>query len=89
MSWGAFIATVLWLVGSSALSWYVEGFGNYRISYGSAGLIVILFLWYLLLAFAVLLGAEVNAELERQTRVDTTVGELGLLVNAVQRLPTP
>jgi membrane protein len=38
-------------------------------------LIVILFLWYLLSALAVLLGAEVNAELERQTRADTTVGE--------------
>jgi len=75
VSWGAFIATALWLMGSSALSWYVEGFGNYHISYGSVGLIVILFLWYLLSALAVLLGAAVNAELERQTRVDTTVGE--------------
>lgn len=75
VSWGAFIATVLWLIGSWALSWYVEGFGSYRISYGSVGLIVVLFVWYLLSAIAVLLGAEVNAELERQTRVDTTVGE--------------
>ena len=74
VSWGAFIATALWLTGSSALSWYVQAFGSYGFSYGSVGLIVILFVWHLLSAFAVLLGAEVNAELERQTRMDTTVG---------------
>lgn len=74
VSWGAFIATALWLCGSMLLSWYVSGFGAYDKAYGSVGLVVIVLVWYLLSAFAVLVGAEVNAELERQTRADTTVG---------------
>ena len=74
ISWGAFLATALWLCGSVLLSWYVSGFGRYDKAYGSVGLIVSVLVWYLLTAFAVLIGAEVNAEVERQTRADTTVG---------------
>jgi membrane protein len=75
VSWGAFVATALWLCGSGLISWYVVNFGGYNKVYGSVGLIVILLLWFLVSAFCVLLGAEINAELERQTRKDTTVGE--------------
>ena len=57
------------------ISWYVLNFGGYNKVYGSVGLVVILLLWFLVSAFCVLLGAEINAELERQTRKDTTVGE--------------
>jgi len=74
VSWGAFLATALWLVGSLLLSMYVNGFGRYDKAYGAVGLVLIVLVWYLLSAFAVLIGAELNAELERQTRVDTTVG---------------
>jgi membrane protein len=72
--WGAVIATVLWLVGSAAFSWYVSHFGSYNRTYGSMGAVVILLLWFLLSSFVLLIGAEINAELERQTRRDTTVG---------------
>jgi membrane protein len=74
VSWGAVIATALWLAGSAAFSLYVTRFGNYNETYGSAAAVVILLMWLLLSAYAVLIGAEVNAEMERQTRRDTTVG---------------
>ena len=69
---GAFAATALWLCGSALLSWYVNGFGRYNKPYGAVGLVVILLVWFLLSAYAVLIGAEINAEQEKQTRVDTT-----------------
>jgi membrane protein len=74
VSWGAGIATLLWLIGSAGFSLYVENFGSYDETYGALGGIIVLMLWLMLSAFAVLLGAEINAELERQTGQDTTVG---------------
>jgi membrane protein len=74
VSWGAAIATVLWVVGSVLFSIYVTRFGNYNETYGSVGAVVILLMWFLLSSYAVLIGAEVNAEMERQTRKDTTAG---------------
>lgn len=74
VSWGAAIATTLWLAGSAAFSLYVTRFGNYNETYGSAAAVVILLMWLLLSAYAVLIGAEINAELERQTTRDTTEG---------------
>jgi membrane protein len=68
VSWGAAIATALWLVGSALFSWYVSNFGRYNETYGSMGAIVILLLWFLLSAFVVLVGAEINVELERRRR---------------------
>lgn len=74
-SWGAVIATLLWLVGSGAFTLYVENFGDFGATYGTFAGIIVLMLWLLLTSFIVLLGAEINAEIERQTRHDTTVGE--------------
>jgi membrane protein len=75
VSRGAVIATLLWVIGSALFSLYVARFGNYNETYGSVGAIVILLMWFLLSAYAVLIGAEVNAEAERQTKKDTTTGE--------------
>lgn len=75
VSWGAVAATALWVAGSALFSLYVSNFGNYNATYGSLAAIVILITWLLLGAFSILLGAEINAELERQTAVDTTVDE--------------
>jgi membrane protein len=66
LSWGAVLATALWVVGSAAFSIYVTRFGNYNETYGSVGAIVILLMWFLLSSYAVLIGAELNAQLERQ-----------------------
>lgn len=74
-SWGAVIATVLWLIGSAGFTLYVENFGNFGETYGTFAGIIVLMLWLLLTSFVVLLGAEINAELERQTLRDTTVGD--------------
>ena len=78
LSWvtpGAIIAAVLWLIGSALFTVYVENFGTFGQTYGAFAGIIILMLWLMLSAFVVLLGAEINAEMERQTMQDTTTGE--------------
>jgi membrane protein len=74
VSWGAVIATIIWLAGSVGFSIYVKNFSNYNQTYGALGGVVILNLWLLLTMFSVLLGAEINSEMEHQTRKDTTTG---------------
>src|SRR4029453_2980556 len=71
---GALVALVLWLLGSIGFSWYVDNFGKYNQTYGALAAVIILLLWLYLSAFAVLLGAELDAETERQTARDTTTG---------------
>ena len=74
VSWGAVVALVLWLLGSIGFSWYVDNFGKYNQTYGALAAVIILLLWLFLSAFVVLLGAEIDAEIERQTARDTTTG---------------
>jgi membrane protein len=74
VSWGAVLATALWLVGSALFSIYVGKFASYDKTYGSLGAVVVLLLWLYLSAFIVLLGAELNAEIEHQTARDSTTG---------------
>jgi len=71
---GSLVATVLWIIGSIAFSLYVNNFGSYNKTYGAIAGVVVLMLWLYLTSYIVLLGAEVNAESERQTRADTTRG---------------
>ena len=78
MAWvsvGAIVATVLWLVASIGFSIYTATFGNYAKTYGVFAGIVVLLFWLWISMYAVLLGAEVNAESEQQTIEDTTKGE--------------
>lgn len=75
VSWGAVIGSILWILGSILFSFYVDNFGSYDEGYGQFASVVILLLWFFLTAFIVLLGAEINSEMEHQTRKDTTVGE--------------
>ena len=72
VSSGAVAATILWLIGSALFSLYVEKFATYNKTYGSLGAVVVLLMWFWLSAYAVLLGAELNAEMEHQTARDTT-----------------
>lgn len=74
ITWGAALATMLWVIGSLGFSWYVSNFANYNATYGSLGAIVGLMLWFYLGAYAILLGAELNAEMEHQTAHDSTTG---------------
>jgi len=74
VSWGAAVAVAMWLIGSALFSLYVTHFGNYNETYGAAGAVVVLLMWFLLSSYAILIGAEINAEMERQTNKDTTAG---------------
>ena len=76
VSWGAVIATLIWVIGSIAFSVYVRNFGSYNETYGSLGAVIVLLMWFWLSAFVVLMGAELNSEIEHQTARDSTVGGL-------------
>jgi membrane protein len=71
---GAAIAVGVWLLGSLLFSFYISNFNNYGAMYGSLGVVIILMIWFFLIAYSILLGSEVNAEIERQTTRDTTSG---------------
>lgn len=76
MQWvsvGAIAATVFWLLASVGFSLYVRHFGSYDKTFGALGAVVILLMWFYISTFVVCIGAELNAELERQTRKDSTV----------------
>lgn len=75
VSVGASVATVIWLLASIGFSIYVSTFGSYAKTYGSLAAVVVLMLWLWITAYAILLGAEINAESEQQTARDTTKGE--------------
>lgn len=74
-SWGAVVATLLWLIGSLLFNLYVSNFGTLDATYGSFAAVIILMLWFFLTSFIILLGAEINSEMEHQTSKDTTIGE--------------
>ena len=74
VSVGAVVATALWLLGSVAFTLYITNFGSYNKTYGALAGVVVLMLWLYLTSYVVLLGAEINAESERQTNRDTTRG---------------
>ena len=65
---GAIVGAVLWVIGSILFSVYVSHFGDYNKTYGSLGAIIALLTWLWLSAYVVLLGAEINAQSERQTQ---------------------
>ena len=75
LSVGTLAAAVLWIAGSSLLSWYLSNFGNYNATYGSLGAAIGLMMWMWMSAIIVLCGAELNSEIEHQTALDTTVGQ--------------
>jgi membrane protein len=71
---GAIIATFLWMASSFGFSLYVAFVTNYNATYGSLSAVVVFLLWLYLSAYGALLGALLNAELERQTAADSTQG---------------
>jgi membrane protein len=71
---GSLAATVGFIATTLGFGFYASHFGNYNATYGSLGAIVVLLLWLYLSAYVLLLGAELNAELEHQTAHDTTRG---------------
>ncbi len=74
LSVGSAFATVAWLGGSLLFSWYLSNFANYDATYGSLGAAIGLLTWLWLSVIVILVGAELNAEIEHQTARDTTTG---------------
>jgi len=71
---GGIVAAILWIAVSMLFSWYVSNFGSYNETYGSLGAVIGFMTWIWLSSIIVLLGAEINAEMEHQTVKDTTQG---------------
>jgi len=74
ITWGSALASLLWLVASILFSWYAANFGSYNKTYGSLGAAIGFMTWIWLSSIVVLLGAELDAEMEHQTARDTTTG---------------
>jgi len=78
---GSFVSGILWVVVGLGFGAYVSHFGSYDATYGSLGAVVVLLTWLYLSSYVLLLGAELNSELERQSAEDTTalqpIGERG------------
>lgn len=71
---GAILACIGWIAASIGFSWYASAFGTYNESFGALAGVVMLLMWFWISAYVLLLGAELNAESEAQTRSDTTTG---------------
>lgn len=71
---GSLVATLLWLVASAAFSYYVGNYASYDATYGPLGAVAGVMMWFWVTVYAVLLGAELNSELELQTARDSTDG---------------
>ncbi|MGH6767662.1 MAG: YihY/virulence factor BrkB family protein [Xanthobacteraceae bacterium] len=76
ISVGSVFAALSWLLVSSLFSWYLGNFANYNATYGALGAVIGLMMWMWLSTIVVLVGAELNSEIEHQTAYDTTVGSV-------------
>jgi membrane protein len=74
LTWGSIAATTMWLVASALFSFYAANFGTFNATYGSLGAAIGFMTWLWISAIVILLGAELNAEMEHQTARDTTTG---------------
>jgi membrane protein len=74
VTWGSAVAALLWIGVSGAFSWYAANFGKFNETYGSLGAVIGFMTWLWISAIVILLGAEIDAEMEHQTTRDTTSG---------------
>jgi membrane protein len=74
LSVGSVAAAIGWMITSVLFSWYIAHFGAYNATYGSLGAVVGMMMWMWISAVVILLGGELNAEIEHQTAHDSTVG---------------
>jgi len=76
LSIGSIGGALSWLTGSAAFSWYLARFAKYGVTYGSLGAAVGLMMWLWVTGIAILVGAQLNAEIEHQTARDSTIGDI-------------
>jgi membrane protein len=74
ITWGSVAATIMWIAASALFSFYAANFGAFNETYGSLGAAIGFMTWLWISAIAILLGAELNAEIEHQTTRDSTTG---------------
>jgi membrane protein len=74
ISLGSVFAALAWLAVSALFSWYLANMANYNATYGALGAVIGLMMWMWLSAIVVLIGAELNSEIEHQTARDSTIG---------------
>ena len=74
VTWGGIFGACAWVALSAGFYWYVDSFGSYNKTYGSLGAIIGFMTWIWLSTTVLLVGAQLNAEMETQTARDTTVG---------------
>jgi membrane protein len=74
LSVGSLFVTLVWIAASALFSWYLANFADYDATYGSLGAGIGLMMWLWLSVVVILIGAELNAEIEHQTARDTTMG---------------
>ncbi|MBA3448232.1 MAG: YihY/virulence factor BrkB family protein [Pseudaminobacter sp.] len=75
LSWGAIMATLVWLAASWGFSFYLQNFADYNATYGSLGAVIGLMTWTWMSVIILIVGAEFNAEMQHQTARDSTTGE--------------
>jgi len=75
ITWGAVFSTIAWFITSLAFSFYLDHFANYNATYGTLGALIGFMVWMWISVAILIVGAELNAELEHQTVKDTTTGE--------------
>ena len=69
---GAVLTSVVWIGASIGFSWYLQNLANYNATYGSLGAVIGFMIWVWISSIIFILGAEINAEMEHQTALDTT-----------------
>ena len=74
LTWGAAFSASLWLIASILFSFYIENFADYNATYGTLGALIGFMVWIWISVIILIVGAEINAELERQTTCDSTTG---------------
>jgi membrane protein len=72
---GSIVATVLWTAGSLGFRWYAVNFGSYDVTYGALGGMMLLLMWFYVSGVAIVIGAELNAEIEHASPWGKDYGE--------------
>jgi membrane protein len=74
LTWGSAFAVIAWLLMSLAFTWYAASFGRFNETYGSLGAVIGFMIWLWLSNVVLLIGAQINAEIEHRSRRNTTTG---------------